>query len=35
LLRIVASRNCGPAEVELLWDWEEGRFEEYGSGVSV
>jgi len=31
LLRIVASRNCGPAEVELLWDWEEGKFEEYGS----
>lgn len=36
LLKIVASRNCGPAEVELLWDWEEGRFEEYGSaGISV
>lgn len=35
LLKIVASRNCGPAEVELLWDWEEGRFEEYGSAVSV
>jgi replicative DNA helicase len=36
LLKIVASRNCGPAEVELLWDWEEGRFEEYGSaGLSV
>lgn len=35
LLKIVASRNCGPAEVELLWDWEEGRFEEYGSSLSV
>jgi replicative DNA helicase len=31
LLRIVASRNCGPAEVELLWDWEEGKFQEYGN----
>lgn len=30
-LRIVASRNCGPATVDLLWDWEEGRFEEYAS----
>jgi replicative DNA helicase len=36
LLKIVASRNCGPAEIELLWDWEEGKFEEYGSpSVSV
>ena len=30
-LRIVASRNSGPATSDLLWDWEEGRFEEYGS----
>jgi len=30
-LRIVASRNCGPATSDLLWDWEDGRFEEYGS----
>ena len=30
-LRIVASRNCGPAAVDLLWDWEEGKFQEYGS----
>ena len=30
-LRIVASRNCGPASSDLLWDWEEGKFEEYGS----
>ena len=29
-LRIVASRNCGPATSDLLWDWEEGKFEEYG-----
>lgn len=30
-LRIVASRNCGPAATDLLWDWEEGKFEEYGT----
>jgi replicative DNA helicase len=30
-LRIVASRNCGPATSDLLWDWEGGRFEEFGS----
>lgn len=30
-LKIVASRNCGPATTDLLWDWEEGKFEEYGS----
>lgn len=29
-LKIVASRNCGPATCELAWDWERGRFEEYG-----
>jgi len=29
-LRIVASRNSGPASTDLLWDWEGGRFEEYG-----
>jgi len=36
-LRIVASRNCGPASTDLLWDWEEGKFEEYGSlfGIST
>ena len=36
-LRIVASRNCGPATSDLLWDWEEGKFEEYGSlfGIST
>lgn len=31
-LKIVASRNCGPASVELLWDWERGQFTEYGFG---
>ena len=31
-LKIVASRNCGPATTDLLWDWEEGKFEEYGNG---
>ena len=36
-LRIVASRNCGPASSDLLWDWDEGKFEEYGSlfGIST
>jgi len=36
-LRIVASRNCGPATSDLLWDWEAGKFEEYGSlfGIST
>lgn len=28
-LTIVASRNSGPASTDLLWDWEEGKFEEY------
>lgn len=32
-LKIVASRNCGPATADLLWDWEEGKFEEYGSFI--
>lgn len=31
LLKIIASRNCGPAEVDLLWDWEHGKFQEYGA----
>jgi len=30
-LSIVASRNCGPASTDLLWDWEEGKFEEYAA----
>lgn len=28
LLKVVASRNTGPAEVELTWDWNSGVFEE-------
>lgn len=28
ILKIVASRNCGPASVELEWDWEHGVFRE-------
>lgn len=31
ILRIEASRNCPQAEAELLWDWENGKFEEYGA----
>ena len=28
ILKIVASRNCGYAEADLIWDWETGTFEE-------
>jgi replicative DNA helicase len=28
ILRIVASRNCGPEEVTVLWEWETGEFSE-------
>jgi len=35
ILRIDRSRNSGPAEAELLWDWENGRFEEYGNPFAV
>lgn len=35
VLRIEASRNCPPAETELLWDWENGKFEEYGTPFSA
>lgn len=31
ILRIASSRNCGPAEVDLLWDWENGKFQEYAT----
>lgn len=31
VLRIDKSRASGFAETELLWDWEQGRFEEYGN----
>jgi replicative DNA helicase len=28
LLKVIASRNSGPAEVSLLWDWNSGQFRE-------
>lgn len=28
VLKILASRNCGPGEVSMLWDWETGHFRE-------
>ena len=28
LLKIIASRNSGPAEVSMLWDWNTGQFRE-------
>lgn len=28
LLKVIASRNSGPAEVSLLWDWNTGQFRE-------
>lgn len=31
-LRIVASRNCGPEEVMLNWDWDKGNFAEFVDG---
>jgi len=31
LFRVEASRNCGKVEVELLWDWENGKFQEYAT----
>ena len=34
-LSIVASRNCGPATADLLWDWEEGKFEEYAAFTGI
>jgi replicative DNA helicase len=33
LLKIVASRNCGPAEVDLDWDWSTGTFEEVSASA--
>lgn len=29
ILRVVASRNCGPAQAQLQWDWEHGQFREW------
>lgn len=35
LLKIVVSRNCGPASVECTWDWAGGVFEEVeGTGFT-
>jgi replicative DNA helicase len=31
LLKVLASRNTGPAEVSLLWDWNTGQFREITS----
>ena len=28
VLKVVASRNCGYAETDLIWDWETGTFAE-------
>lgn len=28
LLKVLASRNTGPTEVSMLWDWETGQFRE-------
>lgn len=28
LLKVIASRNSGPAEVSMLWDWNSGTFRE-------
>lgn len=28
LLKVIASRNSGPAEVSMLWDWNTGAFRE-------
>lgn len=30
LLKVLASRNTGPTEVSLLWDWNTGQFREIG-----
>lgn len=29
ILKIVASRNCGYAEVEVNWNWDKGEFKEF------
>jgi len=31
LFRVEASRNCGKVETELMWDWENGKFQEYAT----
>lgn len=32
ILRIVASRNCGPEETMMNWNWETGTFAEFVDG---
>jgi hypothetical protein len=27
-LKVIASRNSGPAEVDMVWDWDTGQFRE-------
>ncbi len=34
ILRVVEARNCGPVEVDLIWDWNQGRFEEYTAAAA-
>lgn len=31
ILRVILSRNCGPVETFLRWDFDHGRFEEEGA----
>jgi replicative DNA helicase len=30
ILKVLASRNSGPTEVSMIWDWETGQFREMG-----
>lgn len=34
LLKVLASRNTGGAEVELVWDWNLGKFEEISAATT-
>ena len=34
-LTVAASRISGMGSTDLLWDWEEGRFEEYAAFSSI
>jgi replicative DNA helicase len=31
ILKVLASRNSGPTEVSMLWDWDTGQFREMGA----
>jgi hypothetical protein len=33
ILKVVSSRNTGPAETALKWDWTTGEFEELGAMI--